>query len=131
MRNIFGFPLLVLFFIGFSAFQMSADLSLPPFSGLWQGAAAEESSIFIEFSPEGYYRLKVGAHKLTDNIESWGAVKYKWDKENDRYLITIFGEQEPELTTRLEATMMEGNLLRLRIFSENGAFVSSILLKKA
>ena len=130
MRNIFGLSTLLLAFVGFSSFQPARTVSPPPFSGTWQGAATEETSIFIEFSPEGYYRLKVGNNKLTENIESWGEVKYEWGKENDRYLITIFGEKEPDLTTQLEAIMTNDGLLQLSIFSDAGKFVSSILLRK-
>lgn len=130
MRNIFGLSMLLLAGLGLSAFQLAVEMPLPPFSGIWQGVSTEETSIFIEFSPEGYYRLRVGENELTDNIESWGEVKYEWGKENDRYLITVFGEQEPELTTQLEAVLTEEGLLELKVFSESGNFVSSILLKK-
>lgn len=122
--------MLLLAGLGLSAFQLAVEMPLPPFSGIWQGVSTEETSIFIEFSPEGYYRLRVGENELTDNIESWGEVKYEWGKENDRYLITVFGEQEPELTTQLEAVLTEEGLLELKVFSESGNFVSSILLKK-
>lgn len=131
MRNIFGLSLLLLASVGFSAFQMAAEMPLPPFSGIWQGVTGEESDIFIEFSPEGYYRLRVGSNELTENVESWGEVKYKWGQENDRYLITIFGEKEPETTTQLEAFLTEEGHLQLRVFSDSGTFVSTILLKKA
>lgn len=130
MRNIFGLSMLFLAGVGLSGFQMAAEMPLPPFSGTWQGVSYEESSIFIEFSPEGYYRLRVGGNELTENVESWGEVKYEWGQEKDRYLITIFGEKEPEMTTHLEAVMTEEGLLQLRVFSENGNQVSSILLKK-
>ena len=130
MRNIFGLSMLLLAGLGLSAFQLAVEMPLPPFSGIWQGVSTEETSIFIEFSPEGYYRLRVGENELTDNIESWGEVKYEWGKENDRYLITVFGKPEPELPTQLEAVLTEEGLLELKVFSESGNFVSSILLKK-
>ena len=109
---------------------MAGEIQMPPFSGIWQGVSPAESGIFIEFSSEGYYRLRVGENKLTENVESWGEVKYEWGQEKDRYLITIFGEKEPELTTHLEAVMTEEGMLQLQVFSESGNLVSSILLKK-
>lgn len=131
MRKIFASQILLFLFVGLSGFQVSEGVSQPPFSGIWQGAAVEEASIFIEFSPEGYYRLSVGENKLTENIESWGEVKYKWGEKDDRYMITIFGEKEPDLTTNLEAVFTDKGLLQLNVFSDTGKFVSSILLKRA
>jgi hypothetical protein len=130
MRNIFGLSILLLAGVGFSGFQIAAEMPLPPFSGIWQGVSEEESSIIIEFSPEGYYRLSVGGNELTENIESWGEVRYEWGQHDERYLITIFGEQEPELTTQLEAVLTGEGFLELQVFSEKGKHISSILLKK-
>lgn len=130
MRNIFVLSSLILFGSGLMAFQMAADVQAPPFAGVWQGISQEESAIFIEFSPDGYYRLRVGDNKLTENVESWGTVKYDWGKEKDHYLITIFGEHEPELNTQLEAIFTKKGLLELRVLADSGKLASSILLKK-
>lgn len=130
MRKILGSGLFLLISFGFSAFSSVVDAQTPPFTGIWQGVEAGETGIRIEFTPEGYYRLSVGDKKLTDHIECWGEVKFSWGKEQDRYLITIFGEREPDITTRLEAVFLENGLLQLELFSETGKSLSSILLKK-